>query len=75
MGTALQYCGMLGKQDYCQMAVMITLASHDSSLPITWQIHLPMERCDDGIRRKRPEFPRTSHSRPSRTSRRHKSSA
>lgn len=41
VGVARQYCGMLGKQDNCQVAVSISLASNQGSLPVAWQLYLP----------------------------------
>ena len=34
VGVARQYCGQLGKQDNCQVAVSLSLASETASLPI-----------------------------------------
>ena len=34
VGVARQYCGQLGKQDNCQVAVSLSLANHAASLPI-----------------------------------------
>ena len=33
VGVARQYCGQLGKQDNCQVAVTLSLANHHASLP------------------------------------------
>ena len=41
VGVSRQYCGMLGKQDNCQVAVSISLASSQASLPVAWQLYLP----------------------------------
>ncbi len=38
VGVARQYCGMLGKQDNCQVAVSVTLASQTGSLPVAWRL-------------------------------------
>ena len=43
VGVARQYCGQLGKQDNCQVAVSLSLAHHVASLPIAWPLYLPME--------------------------------
>jgi SRSO17 transposase len=34
VGVARQYCGQLGKQDNCQVAVTLSLANHQASLPV-----------------------------------------
>ena len=39
VGVTRQYCGQLGKQDNCQVAVTLSLANHDASLPIAYQLY------------------------------------
>jgi|SRR5450755_694696 len=51
IGVARQYCGMLGKQDNCQVAVSVSLACSQGSLPLAWQLYLPEEWAADAIRR------------------------
>jgi len=34
VGVTRQYCGQLGKQDNCQVAVSLSLANHHGSLPV-----------------------------------------
>ena len=51
VGVARQYCGMLGKQDNCQVAVSVSLASDGGSLPVAWQLYLPEEWATDVDRR------------------------
>lgn len=43
VGVARQYCGQIGKQDNCQVAVRVSVASARSSLPIGYQLYLPRE--------------------------------
>jgi SRSO17 transposase len=50
VGVARQYCGMLGKQDNCQVAVSVSLAAQGGSLPVAWQLYLPKEWCEDEAR-------------------------
>lgn len=47
VGVTRQYCGQVGKQDNCQVAVSLSLATAAASLPIAWQLYLPESWCDD----------------------------
>ena len=44
VGVVRQYCGRLGKQDNCRVAVMLSLANHHASLPVAYRLYLPMRR-------------------------------
>jgi SRSO17 transposase len=57
VGVARQYCGQLGKQDNCQVAVSVSVANERSSLPIGYQLYLPREWAEDAARRKKAEVP------------------
>ncbi|MEN9544463.1 MAG: hypothetical protein RLZZ598_1296 [Pseudomonadota bacterium] len=57
VGVARQYCGMLGKQDYCQVAVSVSLACQLGSLPVAWQLYLPKEWIADAGRREKVGVP------------------
>ena len=41
VGVARQYCGQTGKTDNCQVAVSLSVATWNSSLPIAWRLYLP----------------------------------
>src|SRR6266536_2909626 len=41
VGVARQYCGVLGKQDNCQVAVSVSGANEAVSVPIAYQLYLP----------------------------------
>jgi SRSO17 transposase len=43
VGVARQYCGVLGKQDNCQVAVSLSVANDQVSLPIAYRLYLPQE--------------------------------
>ncbi len=58
VGVARQYCGQLGKQDNCQVAVSLSLANHDASLPVAYRLYLPEEWAADGGRRKKAGVPK-----------------
>jgi SRSO17 transposase len=47
VGVARQYCGQLGKQDNCQVAVSLSLANAHASLPVAYRLYLPQEWADD----------------------------
>jgi SRSO17 transposase len=49
--VARQYCGQLGKQDNCQVAVSLSVATHQGSLPVAYRLYLPKEWADDAARR------------------------
>ena len=51
VGVARQYCGQIGKQDNCQVAVSVSLATHDASVPVAWQLYLPEAWATDTERR------------------------
>jgi SRSO17 transposase len=51
VGVARQYCGQLGKQDNCQVAVSLSLASERGSIPIAYQLYLPKDWATDTERR------------------------
>jgi len=57
VGVARQYCGQLGKQDNCQVAVSISLASETASLPVAYRLYLPQEWAGDWARRKKAGVP------------------
>jgi DDE superfamily endonuclease len=41
VGVARQYCGQVGKQDNCRVAVSLSVATWGSSLPIAYRLYLP----------------------------------
>src|SRR5271166_5429884 len=57
VGVARQYCGQLGKQDNCQVAVSLSLANRHASLPVAWRLYLPQEWADDPARRRKAGVP------------------
>ena len=57
VGVARQYCGQLGKQDNCQVAVSLSVANDHASLPIAYQLYLPEAWADDPARRRKAGVP------------------
>src|SRR6202521_2874568 len=57
VGVARQYCGQLGKQDNCQVAVSLSLANHHASLPVAYRLYLPQEWASDRERRRKAGVP------------------
>jgi SRSO17 transposase len=57
VGVARQYCGQLGKQDNCQIAVSLSVASEHASLPIAHRLYLPQGWADDPVRRAKTGVP------------------
>jgi len=58
VGVARQYCGQLGKQDNCQVAVTLSLANHHASLPVAHRLYLPKEWATDRQRRRKAGVPK-----------------
>lgn len=57
VGVARQYCGQLGKQDNCQVAVSLSVANEAASLPIDYRLYLPKEWAGDPARRAKAGVP------------------
>src|ERR1700760_1883414 len=57
VGVARQYCGQLGKQDNCQVAVSLSVANDHASLPIAYQLFLPEVWANDPARRAKAGVP------------------
>jgi len=57
VGVARQYCGQLGKQDNCQVAVSLSIANHHASLPVAYRLYLPDEWAKDRERRRKAGVP------------------
>lgn len=57
VGVHHQYCGQLGKQANCQVAVTLSVANRHASLPIAHQLYLPKEWIDDKERCKKAGVP------------------
>ena len=57
VGVARQYCGEIGKQDNCQVAVSLSLANAWASLPAAFRLYLPKAWAEDGERRRKAKVP------------------
>jgi SRSO17 transposase len=57
VGVQHQYCGQLGKQANCQVAVSLSIANHHASLPIAYRLYLPKSWADDEARRTKAHVP------------------
>jgi SRSO17 transposase len=57
VGVARQYCGQLGKQDNCQVAVSLSLANRHASLPVAYRLYLPEAWAKDSERRRKTGVP------------------
>jgi SRSO17 transposase len=57
VGVARQYCGQLGKQDNCQVAVSLSLANRHASLPVAYRLYLTQDWAQDRQRRRKVGVP------------------
>ena len=57
VGVHHQYCGQLGKQANCQVAVSLSIANQSASLPVAYRLYLPKAWAEDGVRRDKAGVP------------------
>ena len=57
VGVTRQYCGQLGKQENCQVAVSLSVANDLASLPIAFELYLPEGWAGDPARRAKAGVP------------------
>lgn len=57
VGVARQYCGRLGKQENCQVAVSLSLATARGSVPLDYELYLPQEWTDSPTRCRKAGVP------------------
>src|SRR5213593_1169767 len=57
VGVHHQYCGQLGKQANCQVAVSLSIANHSASLPVAYRLYLPKAWAEDEARRDKASVP------------------
>ena len=57
VGVTRQYCGQVGKQENCRIAVSLSVATWNSSLPIAYRLYLPKDWAEDSERREKAEVP------------------
>ena len=57
VGVTRPYCGQVGKQDNCRVAVSLSVATWSSSLPVAYRLYLPKEWAEDSGRREKVEAP------------------
>jgi SRSO17 transposase len=57
VGVTRQYCGQVGKQENCRVAVSLSVATWNSSLPVAYRLYLPKEWAEDSKRREETEVP------------------
>ncbi|MFL5105176.1 MAG: IS701 family transposase [Xanthobacteraceae bacterium] len=57
VGVGHQYCGQLGKQANCQVAVTLSIANHAASLPVAYRLYLPKDWAEDESRRRKAGVP------------------
>lgn len=58
VGVHHQYCGQLGKQANCQVAVSLSIANHTASLPVAYRLCLPQDWTKDRKRRNKAGVPK-----------------
>jgi len=57
VGVARQYCGQVGKQDNCRVAVSLSVTTEKASMPVAYCLYLPQSWIEDRKRRKKTGVP------------------
>lgn len=57
VGVGRQYCGVLGKQENCQVAVAVSLVHPVMSVPAAWRLYLPKAWAGNRRRRRKVGVP------------------
>ena len=57
VGVTRQYCGQLGKQENCRVAVSLSVSTWTLSVPIAYRLYLPESWANDHARRKKTGVP------------------
>jgi SRSO17 transposase len=57
VGVTRHYCGQVGKQENCRVAVSLSISTAEVSLPIAWRLYLPEVWTQDKKRRKATGIP------------------
>jgi SRSO17 transposase len=57
VGVARQYCGQVGKQDNCRVAVSLSVTTEQASMPIAFRLYLPEAWANDKQRREKAGVP------------------
>ena len=58
VGVARQYCGQVGKQDNCRVAVSLSGTTETASMPVAFRLYLPEVWIKDRRRRKKTGVPK-----------------
>jgi len=61
VGVTRQYCGQVGKQDNCRIAVSVSLTTEQASLPVRYQLYLPENWAGDAKLRRKAGMPEEIH--------------
>src|SRR3984885_15750627 len=57
VGVARQYCGQVGKQDNCRVAVSLSVTTETASMPVAFRLYLPEVWASDKQRREKAGVP------------------
>jgi SRSO17 transposase len=57
VGVTRQYCGQVGKQDNCRVAVSLSVTTESTSMPVAFRLYLPEVWANDKARREKAGVP------------------